>query len=269
LLFPATSTPKEGAVGYETVIFDVGEDHVATITLDRPEVLNAFNQRMLDEFADIWHRCRNDDDIHAVVLRANGDRAFSTGVDRKDGRNRHTNPWSEDDPGFFLGAKQNRVWKPLICALHGMVAGGAFYWVNEADVVICSEEATFFDPHTSYGMTSALEPAGLLRRMPLGEVLRLALFGLDERISARRALEICLVSELVPREKLWDRAQVLARRLAEKPPLAVQGTVKAVWDSFHMTVAGAREIPLHYPQIANAAAKVDFKPGARPTFEVR
>ena len=254
---------------YQTVNFEVGDDHVATITLDRPEVLNAFNQTMLDEFVDIWRRCRTDDTVHAVVLRGNGERAFSTGVDRKEGRDRHPNPWSEDDPGFFLGAKQNRVWKPLVCALHGMVAGGAFYWVNEADVVICSDDATFFDPHTTYGMTSALEPAGLLRRIPLGEVLRLALFGLDERISAGRAREICLVSEVVPRAELWDRAQVLARRLAEKPPLAVQGTVKAVWDSFHMTVAGTREIPLHYPQLGNPRSQVDFTPGARSPFELR
>jgi enoyl-CoA hydratase/carnithine racemase len=255
-------------VEYKTVLFEVAE-RVATITLDRPDVLNSFNQTMLDEFADIWLRCRRDDDVHAIVLRANGERAFSTGVDRKEGRDRHPNPWSEDDPGFYLGAKQNRVWKPLICALHGMVAGGAFYWVNEADVVICSDDATFFDPHTSFGMTSALEPVGLLRRIPLGEVLRLALFGLDERISARRALEICLVSEVVPNEQLWDRAHVLARRLAEKPPLAVQGTVKAVWDSFHMTAAGAREIPLLYPQVGNPHSKVDFTPGARPPYELR
>ncbi|MDQ1492219.1 MAG: hypothetical protein QOJ23_4733, partial [Actinomycetota bacterium] len=61
----------------------------------------------------------------------------------------------------------------------------------------------------------------------------------------------------------------LARRLAEKPPLAVQGTVKAVWDSFHMSAAGAREIPLHYPQLGNPPSKLDFTPGARPDYETR
>lgn len=69
-----------------------------------------------------------------------------------------------------------------------MAAEGAFYWVNEADIVICSEDATFFDPHVSYGMTEALEPIGLARRIPLGETLRIALLGLDERLppNARR-----------------------------------------------------------------------------------
>jgi enoyl-CoA hydratase/carnithine racemase len=115
-------------------------------------------------------------------------------VDRKGGRERHPNPFSAEDPGQYLGAKQNRVWKPLICAVHGMCAGGAFYWLNEADIIICSEEATFFDPHTTYGMVSALEPVGLARRIPLGEVMRIALFGLDERMSSARALGIGLVS---------------------------------------------------------------------------
>ena len=254
--------------GFTTIDFAV-DAHVATITLDRPEVLNSFNQPMLDEFAAVWKRCRADDDIRVVVLQANGERAFSTGVDRVDGRFRHPNPYSEDDPGAFLGAKQNRVWKPLICALHGMVAGGAFYWINEADVVICADDTTFFDPHTTYGMVSALEPIGLLRRIPIGEVLRIALFGLDERVSADRAYQIGLVSEVVPRSALRDRARTLADRLAAKPPLAVQGTVKAIWDSTEMTAHGGRNIPLHYPQLTNAGTMTALTDAPRPPHELR
>jgi enoyl-CoA hydratase/carnithine racemase len=253
---------------YQTVLFELA-DHVATITLNRPEVLNSFDQRMLDEFADIWRRCRLEDDIRVVVLRAAGERAFSTGVDRKAGRFRHPNPWSADDPGFFLGAKQNRVWKPLICAVHGMCAGGAFYWLNEADVIICSEEATFFDPHTTYGMVSALESVGLARRIPLGEALRIALFGLDERMSASRALGVGLVSEVLPREELWKRAHELAARLAAKPPLAVQGTVKAVWDSMSMSPGAGREVPLHYTQLGNEKTEIEMSDVARPQWELR
>ncbi len=262
---------SSSAQNYETVLFDLA-DGVATVTLNRPEVLNAFDQRMLDEFADVWKRCRLDDDVRVVVLRAAGERAFSTGVDRKAGRDRHPNPWSADDPGFFLGAKQNRVWKPLIAAVHGMCAGGAFYWINEADVVICSEDATFFDPHTTYGMLSALEPAGLARRIPLGEAMRIALFGLDERMGAQRAYSIGLVSEVVPggQAELWERAHVLALRLAKKPPLAIQGTVKAVWDSLSMSPHAAREVPLVYPQLANPLSQTDFSSGgARPKPEIR
>lgn len=253
---------------YRTICVEV-DAHIATVTLNRPEALNAFNQTMLDEFARLWRTCRMEDDIRVVILQAEGDRAFSTGVDRKQGRFRHPNPWSEDDPGFFLGAKQNRVWKPLVCAVHGMVAGGAFYWLNEADVIICSEDATFFDPHTTYGMTSALEPLGLLRRIPMGEVLRLALFGLDERMSSSRAFQIGLVSEVLPRAELRPRARVLAERLAAKPPLAVQGTVKAIWDGYHMTVQGQREIPLLYPRLTNPVSKLELDEVEVPPFEIR
>jgi enoyl-CoA hydratase/carnithine racemase len=251
-----------------TVTFEVAE-HIATINLDRPAVMNAFNQPMLDDFRAVWHECRTNDEIRVVVLQANGERAFSTGVDRKEGRDRHPNPWSEDDPGQFLGAKQNRVWKPLICAVHGIAAGGAFYWLNEADVIICSDDATFFDPHTTYGMTSALEPVGLLGRIPFGEVMRLALFGLDERISAATALRIGLVSETVPVSELRPRARVLAERLAAKPPLAVQGTVKAIWDARHMSAHGQREIPLLYPQLANPMTKVELGAVEPPPYELR
>lgn len=254
---------------FQTVLFEVADDGVATITLNRPEVMNCFNQPMLDEFGEIWRICRGEDDIRAIVLRAAGEHAFSTGVDRKQGRFRHPNPLSEDDPGFWLGAKQNRVWKPLILAVHGMFAGGAFYWLNECDVAICSPDATFFDPHTTYGMASALEPAALLRRIPFGEVMRMALFGNDERISASRALIIGLVSEVVEREHLWDRAQALAQRLAEKPALAVQGTVKAVWDSLSMTLDACRSVPLTYTQLINPLTKTEFRPGAERSWELR
>jgi enoyl-CoA hydratase/carnithine racemase len=204
-----------------TVIYELS-DHVATVTLNRPDVMNSFNQAMLDDFDRIWKTVREDDDVHVVVLRAAGDRAFCTGVDVKQGFFRHPNVFSEVEPGEHLGPKANQVWKPVICAVHGMAAGGAFYWINEADIVICSEDATFFDPHVSYGLTSALEPIGLVRRAPLGEVLRWALLGLDERMSARRALEIGLVSEVVPREDLWEHADHLARLIAVKPPLAIR-----------------------------------------------
>src|SRR5260370_1961001 len=125
-----------------------------------------------------------------------------------------------------------------------MVSGVVFYWANEADIVICAEDTTFFDLHVTYGMTSALEPAGMVRRMPLGEVLRVVLLGLDERMSATRALQIGLVSEVVPGPDLWDRADSLARRIAAKPPLAVHGSVNARMAAREMTPRTARDVHL-------------------------
>lgn len=247
----------------ETVLFEV-TDHVATVTLNRPEVMNGFNQRMLEEFAALWDTVKHDDDVRVVVLRGAGDRAFCTGMDVKEGIDRHPNVWSRSDPGEFLSPKQNQVWKPLVCAVHGMAAGGAFYWLNEADILICSQDATFFDPHVSYGLTAALEPIGLARRIPLGEALRIALLGLDERVSAARALQIGLVSEVLPRAELWERADAIARVIAAKPPAAVQGTVRAIWESLDSTRTQALRTGLSYTQIGNPIGKAEVDRAAVP-----
>ncbi|WP_332880715.1 enoyl-CoA hydratase/isomerase family protein [Streptomyces sp. NBC_00564] len=237
---------------YETILFDL-RDHVATVTLNRPESLNAFNQRMTVEVADVWRRIREDDAVHAVVLRAAGDRAFCTGMDVREG------PWwtdrgfwSQEDPGASLGPKQQKVWKPIVAAVHGMAAGGAMYFLNEADIVICSDDATFFDPHASGGIVSALEPIGMLQRgVPLGDVLRWALTGNEERLTADTALRLGLVTEIVPREDLWDHAARLAGEIAGRRPEAIQGTVRAIWESLDQPTSVALRNGLVYPRIGN------------------
>ena len=260
-------------MGYEAIVFHRDDDRVATITLNRPDKLNTFNRVMLNEFGQVWAEIRDDDSINAVVLRAAG-RAFSTGLDVTDPEARSTDrsgvPFNDIDPAFFLGARANRVWKPVVCAVHGMAAGGAFYWINECDIIICSEDAQFFDPHVSYGMTSAIEPIGLRLRIPLGEALRWALMGLDERMSAERALQIGLVSEITSRDDLWPRAHEIAATIAAKPTVAVQGTVRAIWDSLDMTRTIAMRNGLTYVQLGNPlGGEADLRQGPRPEPKVR
>jgi enoyl-CoA hydratase/carnithine racemase len=155
------------------------------------------------------------------------------------------------DPGEYLGPRANKLWKPVVTAVHGMACGGAFYWINESDIVICSDDATFFDPHVTYGLTAALEPIGATYRMPLGDVLRMALLGNDERISATTALRMGLVSEVVAQEQLWSRAHELAARIAAKPPAATQGTVRAIWESLELPRSAALGMGMSYTTIGN------------------
>ncbi|SHN40097.1 enoyl-CoA hydratase/isomerase family protein [Cryptosporangium aurantiacum] len=254
---------------YETILVELS-DHIATVTLNRPERLNAFDQTMCDEFSRLWAWVRTTDDVHVVVLRAAGDRAFCSGVDQTDGGlPKESNPWSQLDPGRQLGPKANDVWKPVVCAVHGMCAGGAFYWINEADIVICSADATFFDPHLTYGMVSALEPMGLSRRIPYGEAMRWALLGLDERMSATRAHGIGLVSEVVHRDDLHGRAADIAGKIAAKPAAAVQGTVRAVWQGFELSPRQAQAIGYSFTQLGNPIARVGFRDVPRPQWELR
>jgi enoyl-CoA hydratase/carnithine racemase len=257
---------------YETIVVETTEDGVMTVTLNRPEVLNAFNDRMQAEFAQLWHDVKEDDDVRAVVLAAAGDRAFCTGVDvteRLDSESPfvdRAHPWAEnEDPGRLLSPRRNDVWKPVLAAVHGMCAGGAFYWVADCDIVVCSPEATFFDPHVTYGFVAALEPMALRFRMGFSDVLRMALLGLHERMSAERAREIGLVTEVVERESLLARVQELARVIAAQPPVAVQGTVKALWHSLDLTRAQTLATGLLYTQVGNpiATEQVD-RNAARP-----
>ena len=238
-------------MGAYTTIAVERDEQVMTVTLNRPDRLNAFDEVMCDEFERLWKEAAFDDDVRAVVLRAAGDRAFSSGVDVSDPIYQPPNAWSHLDPGSRLGPKANHCWKPVVCAVHGMAAGGAFYWINEADIVICSEDATFFEPHVSYGMTAALEPIGLLYKIPLGDVIRMALLGLDERMSAGRALQVGLVTEVLPRAELWPRAAELAGALARKPAVAVQGTVRAIWEALDLGRRAALERGLHYTILGN------------------
>jgi enoyl-CoA hydratase/carnithine racemase len=237
---------------FETIMLDVdASDHVATITLNRPEQLNAFNRAMCEEMAQAWRTVKLDESVHAVVLRAAGSRAFSTGLDVKTPYGQPESIWNHEDPGEALSPKWQKMWKPVVCAVQGMCTAGAFYFINESDVVICSAEATFFDSHVSAGLVCALEPIGLMRRIGLGETLRIALMGNDERVSADTALRIGLVSEVVSGDQLWNRAHEIAAAIAAKPPSATQGTVKAIWESLDKPYRAALEQGLIYTRLGN------------------
>lgn len=245
---------QDMAQQFETVLFEKSPDKVATITINRPEQLNSFTWTMCQEFRQLWSDLAEDEEVNAIVLRAAPGRAFSTGVDVWKGGNvlGSDQLWNRRDPGELLGPKQNRCWKPVITAVHGLCGGGALYWVNESDIVICSQDAEFFDPHVTYGMTAALEPIGLRWRIALPEVLRMALMGNDERIGAQTALRISLVTEVVELEQLWSRAHEIAATIAAKPSAATQGTVRAIWESLDTTRNASLQTALKYCLLGNA-----------------
>lgn len=228
---------------FKTLLYEE-RDGIAIVTLNRPEVHNAFNLVMQRELHEVWTSLRVNDDVRVVILTGSGDKAFCTGIDRnesigegylKGASDRETKsgslstPFMFNDPGANLCPKQNDLWKPVVAAVNGMACGGALYMLGEADIIIASDDATFFDPHVSYGMVAGFEPTHLLQKLPLGETLRVALLGIHERMSAKRAYELGLVSEVVSGPELRDRALWIANAIASAPALAVQGTLRAVW----------------------------------------
>lgn len=166
-----------------------------------------------------------------------------------------SSPWNEStDPGLSLSPKRNGVWVPVVAAVHGMCAGGAAYWIAECDIVICSPSATFFDPHVTYGMVAALEPIALASRMQFSSALRMALLGSHERMTAQTALATGLVTEIVEENLLIDHAHEIARLIASQPAIAVQGTVKAMWQALDMARGQALSSALMYTQVGNPLA---------------
>lgn len=218
---------------------------------NRPDQLNAMNAAMRDEFADAWIELRDDPEVRVIVHTGEG-RAFQTGVDvaeiATDGQGMQRYRDGLEDLDIHFTAWHQRVWKPVITAVNGICAGGGLHWVADADIVIASSDATFFDPHVSVGQVVAIEAIGLLRRMPVEAVMRMALVGRYERMTAARALELGMISQIVdPPEGLRDAAQELAEKIAQNSPAAMAATKRALWGALELGLtdackAGAKEL---------------------------
>ncbi|MFJ4369712.1 enoyl-CoA hydratase/isomerase family protein [Streptomyces chartreusis] len=231
---------------------------VAVVTLDRPDRLNAIDLPLRDELVAAWRDLRFDDTVRAVVLTGAGERAFCTGLDRDAVVPQPNSPYMTDDPLLRVGPKSNDLWKPVVAAVRGMACGGAFYLLGEADFLIADPTAAFFDPHTTYGMVSAYESMLMALRMPYGEAARMALMGSAERMSARRAHEIGLVSEVTEAGGALTAAVDCATVLAGYPPAGVQGTVRALWAAREAALAQAFAQAPHLIALGNL-------PGERQT----
>jgi enoyl-CoA hydratase len=218
---------------------------------NRPDQLNAMNAAMRDEFALAWSELDADPEVRVIVHTGEG-RAFQTGVDvtelATDGQGMERYRESVDNFDLHFTAWHQKVWKPVITAVNGICAGGGFHWVADADIVIAAADAQFFDPHVSVGQVVAIEAIGLLRKMPVESVMRMALVGRYERMSAERAYELGMISEIIdPPDRLRDRAQELAETIAQNSPAAMAATKRALWGALELGLtdacrAGAAEL---------------------------
>lgn len=232
---------------YETLTYDV-HDGVATITLNRPQQRNAVNSVMSRELPEVWKQFNRDERAVVAIFTGAGDKALSTGADLADlpdtdGEiDEHGRKWGSLK-SIRWTALQNRIWKPVICAVNGMAVGGGLHFVADADIVLAADTASFFDTHVKVGLVAGLEPVSLARKMPFEAVMRMALMGGNERLSAQRAYELGMVSEVVPAAELLSRARAVADLIKTHSPVALARTKKALWE--------AKETGLH-PALENA-----------------
>jgi len=218
-------------------------EHIAYITLNRPDRGNAFSPQMKRLLEAAWTAVKRDPEVRCVIVTGAGERHFCTGadVDRTAAAGRvaaGNGPMSDE---IRVSPQQNRVWKPVIAAVNGLVNGGGLHFVVDADIVVAAEHAAFMDSHTSIGMVGAVENIGLAKRLPLGQALRMTLQGRSYRLPARRAYELGMVDELVPGHELMTTAESIARDIAANSPEAASLSKQAIWGSLETGYRDAQE----------------------------
>jgi enoyl-CoA hydratase/carnithine racemase len=218
---------------------------------------------------ECWDEIRDNHDIRCTIITGAGDRHFCTGADLTEvadsgpigagyGSMRAEVRWS---------SRQNEIWKPTICAVNGLVAGGGLHFVVDSDIVVAAENAQFLDTHVNVGMVGAIENIGLARRLPIGTALRMTLQGRTFRLPAQRAYQLGLVDELAEPGRALDVALEIAHDVAKNSPNAVSLSMRAVWSALEMPYTTAMEYG--YALLRMHWRHPDFEEGPRAFAEKR
>ncbi len=220
----------------DEVLYSVDEG-VATITLNRPDAMNAINSELGAGLLDALRRVRDDDAVRVAVLTGNG-RAFCAGADL---RSRAGGPAASSGPaGHFASTPSEgfatfKLNKPLIGAINGYCLGGGFEIALICDMRIAAEEAQFGAPEITLGFFPlAGAPMRLPRAIP--QALANEMLFLGDRIDANKALAWGLVSRVVPQAELMPTAMEMAGKIAGYAPIAVRGMKELVLEQADMTL---------------------------------
>ena len=208
-------------------------DHIATITLNRPESRNAINGALREDLNAAWNRFRDDEDAWVGVLTANGD-VYCAGADLRDGAGSvgtfAGTFWEKPTINSFESGME--LFKPTIAAVHGPCIGYGLTGVLFCDFVIASTEATFCFPEVSIGTPTIVGAIRLPQRIGWANAMELLLTG--KPVDAQRAKETGLVWKLVEPDQLQEQAQAWAQVLTEAAPLAQRATKEVAWRTADM-----------------------------------
>lgn len=242
--------------------------HVALITLDAPQSLNALTIGDLMHLRKSLSACQDDDQVRVIVLTGSGEKAFCTGANLK-----ATLP---PTTGFIGGALKSlegdaqqggytrlvdlndlQIWKPMIAAINGYCLGGGLELALQCDLRIAAEGSSFALPEAKVASLPAVGGVQyLLRAVPAAHAMKMALTGV--RIDAEQALRIGLISDLVPRESLLESALDLAEAIAANGPLAVQTIKKLAVETSHMAPRDfVAQANLHWGLLRDSADRIE------------
>ncbi|MGD9894984.1 MAG: enoyl-CoA hydratase/isomerase family protein [Dehalococcoidia bacterium] len=235
--------------------------HVAWVTMNRPEALNAMNDELKRDLKLAWEEVRQDRDVWAVILTGAGGRGFCAGADLRSSR---AGEPPVDDPYWLMQTTDSlesglEVWKPIIAAVNGHAIGIGLTLAMASDFRIASENATFGFPEVRLGMPTVMGAIRAPQVIGMSNALDLLLTG--ERIDAETALRWGLVRELVPLDRLYERAEDLAARLCRSGPRAVQATKEIAVRGQGLPFGDAFRLGEAIRRLARDAAKNDIQEG--------
>lgn len=235
--------------------------HVAYVTLNRPEVLNAINPALLAELAEAARRFRNDPDLWVAILTGAGERAFCAGWDLK---------WHAADPEASRALRPSPgpladCWKPIIAAVNGYAVGGGLELALDCDIIVAVEDARFGVPEPRRGQMTDTGAQRLPRILPLKLAMGLLLTG--KLIDAAEAYRVGLINQVVPRGQLMDAAERCAAEVLECSPLAIQATKQAALQDLTRLIEEGRARP--YSLQGRLRQSEDFVEGPRAFAEKR
>ena len=241
---------------------------IATVTINRPEAMNAMDRETSRELAEAFLNFDQDDQLRVAILTGAGDKAFSAGADLKKmyGRTADGNIqeiWDHERQ-WRLGQRL-QVWKPIIAAINGYCLAGGLELAMGCDIRIASETASFGCPEVRWGILHGYGALRLPKTMPLSAAMELLLTG--EFITAQEAHRLGLVSRVVAPAELLPTAHQLAARICANGPLAIRVTKELAWRGQEMSLEEA--LRLYSALGALVRASEDAREGPRAFAEKR
>jgi enoyl-CoA hydratase/carnithine racemase len=235
------------------------DKHVATVTLSRPEAMNAVDLAAESELQAIWTRIENDPEVRVVVLTGVGDRAFCVGADLKNPSVTGLEYWAASRVGGFGGiALRETLNVPVIARVNGFALGGGFEMVLGCDIVVACEEASFGLPEALVGRMPLDGGMTLLQRqVPFRKAMAMLLTG--KRVNAAEALEMGLINEVVPRAELDAAVARWVNDILACAPLSLKAIKQVVRSTATMTPAQAQALRL--PAVVAALQSEDGNEG--------
>ncbi len=249
-------------MSFQYVIYEK-RHHIAYITINRPEVMNAFHPPASRELSDIWDDFEKDRDMWVAIITGAGQRAFSAGRDLKYDA---THPEATREPTGKSLAIRYDLWKPIIAAVNGVAFGGGLEMALACDIIIAAENAQFGlrEPRVGY-IALGGGVHRLPRQVPLKQAMSMLLTA--RAIDAQEAYRLGLVNEVVPLPELIPTAERWAQEILECAPLAVRGTKEAAMTGLELPLQLAMRHT--YANVVALVRSEDFKEGPRAFAEKR